>query len=81
MKVVERVTCKFGRNDVRVLKFTKTDKRVRVSCKGLPALTIRPCKTDHKGFEASVRRENCIEFVTARTPEAAFKKGVRRLWK
>lgn len=84
-KVVSKVAAKFGRDDVRTIKFVARRNRVRVICKGLPTMTVvqrRPGARDAGMFEAGCPgNKGIINFVTARTPEAAYKKAVRHLWK
>jgi hypothetical protein len=84
-KLVSKVDAKFGRDDIRTIKFVARKNRVRVSCKGLPIMTVmqrRPGASDAEMFEAGCPgKGGIINFVTARTPEAAYKKAVRHLWK
>lgn len=81
--VVQQVAAKFGRNDVRTIKFVARKHSVKVICKGLPRMTIKPCDNDGKTcYEAVVLLGDGKEkFVTARTPKAAYRQGVRQLWK
>lgn len=84
-KVVHTVACTFGRDDVRTIKFTATPRKVRITCKGMPPMRVQPRRAgahDEGNYEASIKLPSgVIEFVTARTPQAAYRKGVRRLWK
>lgn len=84
-KIVSKVAAKFGRDDVRTIKFVARKNRVRVSCKGLPLMTVtqrRDEARDAEMFEAAVPgKRGFVDFVTGRTPEAAYKKAVRHLWK
>jgi hypothetical protein len=76
-KVVSKVSCKFGRGDVRTIKFVANAKRVRVRCNGLPSITV----VQHgEVFKAKIKVDGAAKFVTAHTPEAAYKKGVRSFW-
>lgn len=77
MKVVQ--LCKFGRNDVRKVKFVASAKKVKVIVNGLPMMIVKKHQDTNK-YEASVDTGSVIKFVTARTPEGAYKRGVRRLW-
>lgn len=80
MQVVQQVAAKFGRNDVRTIKFVARKRSVKVTCKGFPKMIIKPREGD--GYEAFVTLPNGMEeFVTARTPKAAYRLGIRQLWK
>lgn len=82
MQVVQQAA-KFGRNDVRNIKFVARRRSVKVICKGLPTMIVKPCDdTDKACFEAAITLPNGKEkYVTARTARAAYRQGVRQLWK
>ena len=84
MRLVEKVNVKFGADDVRTVKFVQTSpRRVRVTCKGKPAIVIR-CYADNRvaafsriaNSKGEVKR---IE-VPGATMKAAYSKSVRQLW-
>lgn len=77
---VIQVAAKFGRDDIRIIRFSKTGSVVEASVDGWPTLTIKP---EGKGFTATgpfTRRTTWISYET-RTAEAAYRKGVRALWR
>jgi hypothetical protein len=81
-KVIKKVACKFGRDDVRTVRFSAGPKQVRVTCKGKPALIIRPGSNGK--FIAFCNTEPLVavrEFTLAGTPAAAYRQAVRRFWK
>lgn len=85
MRVVNKVkvTCKFGKNDVRTVKFVATDKRVRASCKGKPPILVKPHESDSGAlsFIARVKIDGTYEYIAARSAERAYKKAVKHAWK
>lgn len=81
-KIVERVACKFGRDDVRTVRFNANAKRVRVTCKGLPAMTVKA--KDGKFIalcKVETRKGVVKEFVEGKTAEQAYKRALRQFWK
>lgn len=82
-KIVERVACKFGRDDVRTVRFNANAKRVRVTCKGLPPITVKE-QADGKFIALCkvVKRKTLVkEFTMANSAASAYKQAVRRFWK
>lgn len=82
-RVVVIQSCKFGKDDVRNVKFVQRPRCYKVRCKGFPVMTIRQyaeATTPANAFEAFVKNADGEAFVTGRTAEAAYKKAVRQLW-
>lgn len=83
MKVIERIACKFGRNDVRTVRFNANDRRVRVTCKGLPALTVKEIDGKFQAICKVTNKKGLVskEFVEGKTAEQAYKRALRQFWK
>jgi len=84
--VVQQV--RFAKGDVRPVKFTATEKRVTVRCKGFPVMVVRP-NTEFGDFEATVtkswtNRKGLTAYkkitVNAKTPKRAYRLAVREGW-
>ena len=84
MRHVEKVNVKFGADDVRTVKFVQTSpRRVRVTCKGKPAIVIR-CYADNRAVAfsqiANLKGEVKRIEIPGSTMKSAYRKSVRRLW-
>lgn len=87
MKTISKVDCKFGRNDIRTVKFVATKRMVRVTCKGKPVLRIiaveggflATCTSKSKTSKGI--RKTVTTTKIRKTPALAYKSAVRQSWK
>ncbi len=88
MKTISKVDCKFGRNDIRTVKFVATKRMVRVTCKGKPVLRIIAVEGGFLATSTSKQKSKAGEtrkIVTStdrvrRSPERAYKDAVKTTW-
>lgn len=80
IKITQAV--KFSKGDVRSVRFIQGVRGYRVRCKGFPNLTICGYESAHTKdtFQAFITEGGRELFVTARTPEQAYKCAMRQLW-
>jgi hypothetical protein len=82
MAITTTVSANFGTKknpDVRNIKFKAFKKSVRVTVKGMPTLAVYP--SEQAGFVVMIAGKAASGLVTAKTPEAAYKKAVKAFWK
>lgn len=71
---------KFARGDIRAIKFSANQKRVRVTCEGKWPLIVKQDKTSGL-FECKPKGQAKGEsFPLCKTPEQAYKAGVKEFW-
>jgi len=82
-RVVVTRACKFGKDDVRNVRFVATKTQVKVTCKSKPSIIIKvnPDKTARKSA-SYLGWTNDNEYVASvgATPEKAYRKLVREFW-
>jgi len=79
-KPIVRQLVKFGRGDEREVRFIAHPKRVTVTGKDLPKITIKHVRGEFVGVAKIGRNRNKVVTQHGTTPEQAFKRMVKAAW-
>ena len=80
-KAIVRVNVKFGKGDVRTVRFVAGPKRVTITSRGLPKITLTSQAGGFLAYADVVRRKREHHVVAiGNTPEQCYKRIVRGAW-